>query len=485
MYLTRLIRRIVAPAFFGLTAAAPSLAAEFTIANDLKPHLQELVYLYGQEAFSHPLKIDRPDDIYFDGYNVIRMDGVIEQGDAERFGALYSAVQEETGHYPYVLVMNSPGGNFLEGIKLGEMLGTEAYIDAIQLKAVVVLEGDRCLSACALAFALSGSSDSQEPRIIEDGGVIGFHMGMLPEKAQRTQAEVGQIMSLTYDVMQSYLSLLRDGRNPLTLLMEALNHRTADSFFYLGAEPRAFDLGFAPAGRGLVAQPVSAAAMDVQTVGHLCNLMAWSLPGLADEIDLDFWQFPSFWRDKTKNNMSFSDLLKEKNVTVLLGTVGNGERCLAGIDENGALRMTVPSWRSVQFADVDCSTSEEAWCRINTQDINAADLPPVSTSSLAFALDCPNGQLPEQWGYWTNDNFPEEPAERVAFDRSREVTRTVRLRAMPGLDTESLGEVAAQTTVELLGCPDDIRQSRHMVSGANRWQSRLDQCAFRSARARL
>ncbi len=51
------------------------------------------------------------------------------------------------------------------------------------------------------------------------------------------------------------------------------NHRTEDSIFYLGAQPRALDLGFTPVGTGLAAQPVSASAMDIQTVGYLLGIL--------------------------------------------------------------------------------------------------------------------------------------------------------------------------------------------------------------------
>lgn len=441
---------ILAP--LSLLPSAPARAAEFTLANELQPHLADLVPLYGPEMMSHPLVIEDPEETYFTAYNVIRMEGEIAPGDADRFSALYHELFESTGRYPYVLVMDSPGGNFLAGIELGERLGTEAYIDAIRLKAVIVLEGERCLSACALAFALAGDSEDNAPRMIETGGLVGFHMGILPEKTQRSQAEVGQIMGLTYDIMQSYLGLLRDGRNPLTLMLEALQHREAASFFLLGAEARAADLGFVPMARGPLAAPISAAALDLDTLGSLCNAAMWAAPGLVDEVSYDYWSNPGYQHEGGPASLTLASALAGPGDR-LMGQVGNGGYCYAGIDAEGALRMQVGQDMSQSY-ETSPKTGEPVaagWFHAGANTPAAEDLGPVPVALLAEALGCPGGVFARDWTRWMDDHHPETPAETRPLP-PLPLKRAVTLRAEPGLAAEGLGEVPAGTQIEVQDC---------------------------------
>lgn len=436
-----------------MTAATAPRAAEFSLANDLQPHLAQLAPVFGGDPASRPLAIERPDDLHFSAHHVIRMKGPIEPGDAARFTTLYDKLYKDTGITPYVLVMDSPGGNFLAGIELGEALGTEAYIDALRLKAVVVLEGERCLSACALAFALAGSNLNDEPRMIESGGLVGFHMGVLPEKTQRSQAEVGQIMDLTYDIMQSYLGLLRDERNPLVLLLEAVRHRDAASFFLLGAEPRAADLGFVPMARGQAAAPVSAAALDLDTLGSMCNSMAWTLPGLVDEIGYDHWNNPAYWGEGGGLRMTLKDALAGPDA-VIMSDAGNFARCYASIGPSGELRAVV---RHSDAPDYDSMPKpgeriEGGWFQAGANTPAQEDLPVVANAVLADTLGCPGGTLATRWSSWMDDIHPEKPAEFRPFPPDLPLKRAVTLRADAGLEGKVLAEVPAGTPLTVKDC---------------------------------
>ncbi|MBZ4021666.1 hypothetical protein CKO11_04225 [Rhodobacter sp. TJ_12] len=453
-----MILRAAAPALFALpllvaTQDPPAQAATFTLANEVQPQLAELVRLYDGDPRAHPLAIENPDEPFFSAHNVIRMEGPIEAGDAARFDALYAQLFEDTGRYPYVLVMNSPGGNFLAGIELGAALGNNAYEDALRLKAVVVLEGERCLSACALAFALAGARSDGEPRMIASGGLVGFHMGILPEKTQRSQAEVGQIMGLTYDIMQSYLGLLRDGRNPLTLLYEALQHRTAGSFFLLGAEPRALDLGFVPVGRGALAAPVQAAALDLDTLGSLCNSAEWAQPGLVDEISYDFWSHPGYMGQDRFNAMTLAEALPGPGA-VLMAQLGNGSHCFAGIGADGAVRMQALQVNAPDYDSMPKPARKVAgqWFEAGANSPALADLPPVTTALLAEALGCPDGRLAQGWEDWMADHHPEDRAPPRPFPDTLPIKRAVSLRAAPGLDAERLGELPAGSQIAVQDC---------------------------------
>lgn len=107
--------------------------------------------------------------------NLIRLFGEIEPGDAGRIEqALLDIGADSYAQSPQIrlIELNSPGGSFLEGIKIAR---TIRRFNA----QTVVRDGDRCYSACAIAF-LGGNSlvsdGSPVPsRGIERGGRLGFH----------------------------------------------------------------------------------------------------------------------------------------------------------------------------------------------------------------------------------------------------------------------------------------------------------------------
>lgn len=73
-----------------------------------------------------------------------------------------------------VLTLSSPGGNYIEGLKIAQMLRDRAIASVVEI-------GAKCYSACAFAF-LGGSGYSSQDgvgaygdRIVEPLGVLGFH----------------------------------------------------------------------------------------------------------------------------------------------------------------------------------------------------------------------------------------------------------------------------------------------------------------------
>ena len=107
------------------------------------------------------------------------LDGVIELGDAERFRAYY---EETADGYQFSVMLNSPGGNMAEGIRLGQLfreLGIHTYVvrypkrpadmDQFDYNFVDAVPGAQCASACALAF-MGGIE-----RVVPPDGSLGFH----------------------------------------------------------------------------------------------------------------------------------------------------------------------------------------------------------------------------------------------------------------------------------------------------------------------
>jgi uncharacterized protein YecT (DUF1311 family) len=122
----------------------------------------------------------QPEDIFnFGNHLHIRIDGRIEKGDAEKFSALVGEKREEifdsisggVNLIDVVVSLNSDGGSLYEGLKLS---------DSIRGFATYVAKGDRCLSACALAFLggrvrmLRGYPE-WPARYIHAGATVGFH----------------------------------------------------------------------------------------------------------------------------------------------------------------------------------------------------------------------------------------------------------------------------------------------------------------------
>jgi hypothetical protein len=105
--------------------------------------------------------------------HVIRMSGPMLEGDTERLRGLLMPLRRSDPEEALATVeLNSPGGDLLEGMKMGYLL---REFDV----ATVIRKGDICLSACALAF-LGGTrrhaSYSATPSCtIEYGGHVAFH----------------------------------------------------------------------------------------------------------------------------------------------------------------------------------------------------------------------------------------------------------------------------------------------------------------------
>lgn len=108
-------------------------------------------------------------------------DGPVVEGDAGALAALIDRFVDCTpqdldpdGSNCAVVTLNSPGGNYSEGLRLAALMRERAI-------ATVVEETAQCYSACAFAF-LGGSGYSSQKgvgfyidRMIEPGGILGFH----------------------------------------------------------------------------------------------------------------------------------------------------------------------------------------------------------------------------------------------------------------------------------------------------------------------
>lgn len=108
--------------------------------------------------------------------NRLRLTGPFETGDADKLRAVLEPLRARGGRGPdgslAVVELSSGGGDILEGMKVGYLF---REFDIVTL----VRRGDRCLSACAVAFlggtARHSALEAIPGRRIEIGGQVGFH----------------------------------------------------------------------------------------------------------------------------------------------------------------------------------------------------------------------------------------------------------------------------------------------------------------------
>jgi hypothetical protein len=118
-------------------------------------------------------------DQTYEGLSAITVTGEMVLADGEAFSEAASTV----GHA--IVVFSSPGGSLFAGLQIGQLIQLHHF-------ATVVLQGDYCASACAFAW-LSGS-----PRMMEDGGQVGFHAAYVEEGGAKVESGVGNALVGAY-----------------------------------------------------------------------------------------------------------------------------------------------------------------------------------------------------------------------------------------------------------------------------------------------
>lgn len=129
-------------------------------------------------GLAHSAEIRRVGDIE------IRLNGRIDLGDSSKLESFLIAIQNENAGFIVnpTLALNSKGGSFIEGLRIGRLLRKYGVSTLVRSNA-------ECYSACAIAFlggtmfyAASGPGIS---RRLEIGGTIGFHAYYISPDANR------------------------------------------------------------------------------------------------------------------------------------------------------------------------------------------------------------------------------------------------------------------------------------------------------------
>ena len=130
---------------------------------------------------------------------VIEISGVIEKGDTDKLKAIVESsgfsrcITEGLCPYNNTISLNSPGGNLVEALKLGEYIAGQNFN-------TLIAKGAACESACALAF-LGGYTDYEgfffPRRYVHETATLGIHRPYfrLPDRSYSSE-EVGDIVEI-------------------------------------------------------------------------------------------------------------------------------------------------------------------------------------------------------------------------------------------------------------------------------------------------
>lgn len=142
---------------------------------------------------------------------VIEISGVIEKGDTEKLKALVEASGFSecitAGLCPYnnTISLNSPGGNLVEALKLGEFIAEQNFN-------TLLAEGAVCESACALVF-LGGYTNYEgfffPRRYVHETATLGIHRPYfrLPDRTFSSE-EVGNVVDIVNEGVSHATSYL-------------------------------------------------------------------------------------------------------------------------------------------------------------------------------------------------------------------------------------------------------------------------------------
>lgn len=425
--------------------ASMSEAAEATLRPDLAGRLAQLWPIYGEGALfdgTQPV-------LAYDAVRVIGLSGVIAEGDAARLKAV---IGPEDGLEPFILVMNSPGGSFVEGVRIGEMLQPYRGGNGDPLmNGVIVLKGEQCMSACAVAFALAAlpRDSGLSVRFVEVGAKLGFHMPFVPEAQQAQQTEISRAMDLTYEVMSQYIRMVGNGLAPVALVQNALHYRRPDQFFLLtgGLVTRFMD--FVPVVGPQGGTGITIGGLTQRDALNMCQVLQYSSGRRMTSDEYEWWPLNSATDDPETTPLK--DLFQRVGARRI-----STDGCVISWNDGDVLGIA---------ARGDCAEGAEIsqWCAVT--DPNLPPLPRASGALLGDSLGCHGGRLTQKYYTWDWRNEfleeetpasyrwdgmpPEHPVQMLDWSGATLKTN-VNLRTGPGGD--KIAELAVGAPVSVTGC---------------------------------
>lgn len=421
---------------FCIFMAANAHSAEITRRPDLAPRLSELRQLYSGDNGENGAVYNGEDTIFM-------LSGVIEKGDLEKLKAEMDATWNK------VLVLDSPGGSFLEGIRIGKYLQSQFAGNDRDFEGVYVLKGHQCLSACALAFTLTATPMTTGLRFIETGAELGYHMAFLPDEKANQLVAVREAMDLAYDVTREYTELIQGGITPALLLREALSHRSADSFFFLSGGIRTYSLGMTPVSRGPIAKPVVKDALYMDAVNAMCTLSLFADSSIQKTEVL--YEYGMIKGGPEASGVRLEDLV-EKLGSNVIGADHNGSAyCVVQLNSDG----TVGLWIMEGPLPCEDKLGGEDWCALKPLEYKISL---IKNALLADVSGCHGGSFTEEFYHWENDNLNVDSGNggatihRDTKNWERTLGRDVNVRTEPSLKASVISQLRTGEIVKIANC---------------------------------
>lgn len=433
-----ILKRLACMLALFLPVAAVAMDAEKR--PDLAPRLMQLQSIYsnnwGPARFNEGIR----------DATVFHLSGRINPGDTDR---IRQTLQSTWGK---LIVIDSPGGSFVEGIALGHYLKGILESQDPDIYGIFVLRDAPCLSACALAVALATSTRDiaygDDARFVEHGAQLGFHMGHLPE-AQATQAvEARQMMNLTYDIVQAYASLIIGGVAPPILLSEALEHRSADSFFYLRGGIRTHAMRLTPVGPPILSRPIHKSALMMDTVAGLCRTAFVAAPDIRRSfVDYEFGFIDGSTPDPITTSLEdMTNLLGSRRIA---GSLNGAAHCVVELFDDGTIGLDMIAGQP------PCQANGRQFCAVPVDRFQPRHAP---VALMADTYGCHSGSLTKRGQFWSGDLYGASDNIRDT-DPTQIAVREVNMRAQPSLNAAIAGRLRAKQQVEISDCRivDDVQ----------------------------
>lgn len=423
-----------------LGSPLPLHAAEISLHPDLKSHLRALKPIY-----------DRWGQVYDEEYDygevhVIKYSGPVEKGDTAK---LKSIVEGLPGYGSFFVVFNSPGGHFIEGIRLGNYLQSfRGGQDAPPLVGVAVLNGEGCYSACAVALTMAAAEEDAgySARYIEVGGELGFHMPYFGGDLGDQLSAREETLNIAYDLVAEFSKIIAGGISPVELLQMSLNHRAASLFTLRGGLLSRY-MGFAPVARGTLVHTVDADGLSIEHVTAMCANLHFTRSDLrlnwqdSEGFMFNFGQY-SPWPKGTL----LKDAIKIAGSPRLLSYL-----CAVEVRKDNSVGILAR-----EFTEAECKGGirKGDWCGAELNEYSGS-LPDASIGQLANIFDCNLGNLTSEYHYWAYPlafDQEERGIPPLQLDPVINTARNANLRAEPSTDSLVVGKLRQGSPVIILDC---------------------------------
>ena len=195
----------------------------------------------------------------------ILLSGFITEGDSIKLAELAQEMNEE-GSFRHRICFNSPGGSFVEGVRLAQTIQETMGLGS------AIADGHICESACAIAFMAGGWAGGEEDDrsvkpIMHPHSRLGFHAPSIEvQTGQYTELQVKKAWNVAIQAVSEIVNMQKTINYIPANLFFAMLSTSPDSMFYIDTVEKAilYDIAIFPVGLNF--------ASSRRAFENLCNL---------------------------------------------------------------------------------------------------------------------------------------------------------------------------------------------------------------------